>query len=126
MLKYIFITISIFFINGSYACDCVYNTNSLIENYNSTEVIFRGKAESVKQIKLNNETYDEVTFVMNKIFKGVKNKKVIVYQESYSNCTIKFNVGEEWVVWAGTWNGLLSTNMCTKTVNVKNIEKGEL
>lgn len=126
MLKYIFTTISIFFINSSFACDCVYNTNSLIENYNATEVVFKGKVVSIKHVKFNNGNYDEVTFFVDKNFKGVKNKMEIVFQDSYSDCSIKFNVGEEWVVWAYTLNGRLGTNLCTLTTNVKSIAKEEL
>ncbi len=99
-----YIIFFIFVLHVGYACDCGYNTNSLIENYNSFNAVFKGKVVSIDYIETNNKKYDQITFSVFKNFKGAENKQIIVYEDSYSNCSIKFNIGEEWFVWANIGN----------------------
>jgi antitoxin component YwqK of YwqJK toxin-antitoxin module len=116
----------ILFLNKGFGCDCEYNNNSLIEKNNSYNAIFRGKIIAIDSIEINQEKFDAITFIVSKNYKGIQSENVTIYQEARSSCSFTFNIGEEWVVWAGASMNLLYTNICTKTNKIDNVSNEDL
>ena len=109
MLKIKFVLFSFFFVFKVFGCDCTFNEKSYVEIFNSSNVVFKGKVLSIRAIQLNGKQLDEISFTVDKNFKGVQSKVVIIYQESGSDCNVNFLMGEEWLVWANFWDDLLIT-----------------
>ncbi|HEX7413929.1 MAG TPA: hypothetical protein VF411_07765 [Bacteroidia bacterium] len=79
-------------------CNCNESEIAFSDAYvNSNQLIFRGKTLSVSK----GTDYDKVTFVVGKLFKGTAAKEVTVYIDAKNPCALKFNVGEDWLIYAG-------------------------
>ncbi|MEO8759903.1 MAG: hypothetical protein ABI388_02495 [Bacteroidia bacterium] len=78
-------------------CNCNEKENDFSETYiNANQLIFRGKTISVTK----GTDYDKVTFLVNNLFKGIASKQLDVYFDNKNTCALKFNVGEDWLVYA--------------------------
>lgn len=78
-------------------CNCNEKENDFSEAYiNANQLIFRGKTTSVTK----GTDYDKVTFLVNNLFKGIASKQLEVYFDNKNTCALKFNVGEDWLVYA--------------------------
>lgn len=122
-IRYFIFILTILFFNIGYGCQCNDKNSSSIESYNSSKVIFKGEVFSIKNVEINNVKFDEISFVVNKNYKGISNTKVIIYQNTGSNCNVDFIVGQEWFVWANNWDNLLYTSICTNSANAKTVSK---
>lgn len=59
-------------------------------------LIFRGKTISIA----NGEDFNKVTFAITQLFKGNASKEIDVYFDKKGSCQLKFNTGEDWLVYA--------------------------
>ena len=78
-------------------CNCNEKDIVFSQTYiNSYPLIFRGKTLSISK----GTDYDKVTFMVNSLFKGVAARQTDLYFESKTECSLKFNVGEDWLIYA--------------------------
>ena len=78
-------------------CNCNEKEIAFSEGYiNSNELIFRGKTVRVDK----GSDYDKVLFRINTLFKGVASEELTVYFDNKNACALKFNVGEDWLIYA--------------------------
>jgi hypothetical protein len=76
-------------------CNCNEKEIAFSEGY-VNQLIFRGKTVNVAK----GIDYDKVTFQVNSLFKGIASKQMEVYFDNKNVCALKFNVGEDWLVYA--------------------------
>ena len=79
--------------------NCNYNEKEIAfsEAYvNAHQLIFRGKTRSTSK----GTDYDKVIFVVSKLFKGTSDTEVAVFFDAKNACALKFNVGEDWLIYA--------------------------
>ncbi len=78
-------------------CNCNQKEIAFSEGYiNTNQLIFRGKTISIAK----GTDYDKVTFQVNALFKGAASKQTAVYFDNKNVCALKFNVGEDWLIYA--------------------------
>lgn len=79
------------------SCGCEEEKLSFTQAYtNAHQLIFRGKTTSIA----TGEDFSKVTFVITQLFKGSCPKEVDVYYDRKSSCQLKFNTGEDWLIYA--------------------------
>lgn len=107
------------------ACTCYNNWGPItIKDYNNSEYIITGKA--FKVIINNKEVAEkqrQIEFQIDEVFKGqIDIKKIIIYTSSYdADCGLFVNENEEWLIFAYVRDGVISTNMCTRSRQKKNL-----
>ena len=120
----------------SFACSC--NRSSIKESFSSSDAIFIGKVISVDSTKydFNSNTVFAFTFEIKKEFKRrrfneVKNKKyyTTIYTPlsyMFGGCGSNFKLNETYLVYG--YKNIIgtSTNYCTRTNDLKFIDKNEL
>ncbi len=78
-------------------CNCNEKEIAFSEGYIKTnDLIFRGKTISVA----TGTDYDKVTFLIANLFKGTASQEITVYFDNKNVCALKFNVGEDWLIYA--------------------------
>ncbi len=102
-------------------CNCKESEIAFADGYvNANQLIFRGKTISINK----GTDYDRVTFLVNKLFKGVASKQVTVYFDSKNACALKFNAGEDWLIYANYEKGKPFVAYCSRSrKNVINTNK---
>lgn len=101
------------------ACSCYIDYGPVtIKNYNNSEYIISGKA--IKVIINQKEETDkqrQIEFQIDEKFKGkIDSKKVTIYTAlSDASCGLFINENEEWVIYAYMQDGVISTNLCTRS-----------
>jgi len=107
------------------ACSCYTDSGPVtIKYYNNSEFIVSGKA--IKVVINQNEVEDkkrQIEFQVDEIFKGqIDSKKVTIYTSlSDGSCGLFVNENEEWVIYAYMEDGVISTNLCTRSQQKKNL-----
>lgn len=107
------------------ACSCFTDRGPVtIKHYNNSEFIISGKAIKVV-INQKEETNKQrqIEFQIDEIFKGqLDSKKVTIYTGlSDGSCGLFINENEEWVIYAYMQDGVISTNLCTRSQQKKNV-----
>lgn len=117
----LFILISLFFINTTVvnACSCVKPPppKELLEK---SSAVFAGKVIDIytpEKTKTGENQYLKVTFDTSKIWKGPKNKKIVIKtNNSSAACGYTFEKDQEYVVYASyNTNDTLFTSLCSGT-----------
>lgn len=109
------------------ACSCYTDYGPVtIKNYNNSEYIISGKA--IKVIIYQKEETDkqrQIEFQIDEIFKGkIDSKKVTIYTAlSDASCGLFINENEEWVIYAYMQDGVISTNLCTRSKLKKHVSE---
>ncbi|MGZ3864037.1 MAG: hypothetical protein ACXVPE_02745 [Bacteroidia bacterium] len=81
----------------SQSCECDESKNAFSQQYISSHgLIFRGKTVSIAE----GEDFNKVTFVITQLFKGSCPKEIDVYFDKKGKCQLKFNTGEDWIIYA--------------------------
>lgn len=81
----------------SQSCDCDQNKIAFTQAYiESHQLIFRGKTVSTGK----GEDYAKAVFSVSQLFKGSAPKEITVYFDMKSECSLKMNVGEDWLIYA--------------------------
>lgn len=109
------------------ACSC--NTDNgpvTIKIYNNSEYIISGKA--IKVIINQKEETDkqrQIEFQIDEIFKGkIGSKKATIYTAlSDASCGLFINENEEWIIYAYMQDGVISTNLCTRSKQKKYVSE---
>ena len=107
------------------ACSCgTYGGPVTIKHYNNSEFIISGKA--IKVVINQKEVTDkqrQIEFQIDEIFKGqIDSKKVTIYTSlSDGSCGLIINENEQWVIYAYMQDGVISTNLCTRSQQKKNV-----
>lgn len=94
-LTFLILTFLIFNISSK-ACQCPLTALSM-EECNKYDIIFKGKILSVKDC---GDKFGEALFEVEELYKGVVAKEFIVLFECNVECAMKFNPGEEWVIYS--------------------------
>ena len=102
-------------------CNCNEKEIGFSETYvNANNLIFRGKTISTSK----GTDYDKVTFSVSKLFKGVAAKQLDVYFDAKNPCALKFNAGEDWLIYANYKSGKPLLVYCSRSrKNVINTNK---
>jgi hypothetical protein len=101
----------------SYACKCV-EQNSVKEELELSDAVFKGKLIEMKQERHSRKILFEVTA----IWKGPSKSQIVLRDES-SSCSIDFNKGEDYLVYAKTYgDDVLTTHICDRTDELNNAE----
>jgi hypothetical protein len=102
-------------------CTCKENEMAFSDAYvNSNQLIFRGNTMSINK----GTDYDRVTFRVSKLFKGVSSKQATVYFDKKNACALKFNVGEDWLIYANHQKAKPFVAYCSRSrKNVINTNK---
>jgi len=130
MLKKLFLVFSLI-ITAQFAnaCSCMPHRPLSIKDFNETSTIFIGKVKNVTAVK-QPDGYDqnEITFELQTIFKGLPaQKEVKIYTNSSSAaCGLYVQKGQNWLLYAHVFKGVLSTNMCSRSSNLAFTKTGEL
>jgi antitoxin component YwqK of YwqJK toxin-antitoxin module len=107
------------------ACRCyTYGGPVTIKDYNNSEFIITGKA--IKVVINNNEVTDkqrQIEFQIEEVFKGqIDLKKITIYTSSdVASCGLFVNENEEWLIYAYMQDGVVSTNLCTRSRQKKHV-----
>lgn len=107
------------------ACSCFTDRGPVtIKHYNNSEFIISGKAiKVVINQKEETDKQRQIEFQIDEIFKGqLDSKKVTIYTGlSDGSCGLFINENEEWVIYAYMQDGVISTNLCTRSQQKKNV-----
>lgn len=107
------------------ACSCFTDRGPVtIKHYNNSEFIISGKAiKVVINQKEETDKQRQIEFQIDEIFKGqIDSKKVTIYTGlSDGSCGLFINENEEWVIYAYMQDGVISTNLCTRSQQKKNV-----
>ncbi len=101
----------------SYACKCI-EPKTVQEELETSNTVFKGKIIQIKQYKHSRKILFEVT----NTWKGLSASQIVLIDEPTS-CSIDFNVGQEYLVYAKNYeNDILTSNICDRTVELKNAD----
>ena len=104
------------------ACSCR-DPGPPCQAYWTTDVIFRGRVESVSRPAdrgVDPHQFVMVRFTLLEPFKGVEGATVDVRTPTGpASCALRFSKGREYVVHASRMNGVISTNACSRTDRVE-------
>jgi antitoxin component YwqK of YwqJK toxin-antitoxin module len=116
--------------NHAKACSCApFQSYISVRDYIAMPYIFSG---TVKEVTINQQEITDkqkkILFRVDEVFKGNINDSIITFYTSISDasCGVYFEVNESWVIWAYVNDGVLMTNLCTRSNRRKNITDKEL
>ena len=92
---YIFLNLFLFYYTSK-ACQCPFTSLSLKE-CSKYEIIFKGRIDSVRNCDSN---FGEAFFAIDELYKGNATKQFKVLFDCNEECAMKFNVGEEWIIYS--------------------------
>lgn len=97
-----------------YACECATPESPAIE-LSKAEAVFTGKVIKIDKSKYN-ESILNVKFKVLKAYKGISDEFIVV-NTSYSgfSCGFPFVENEEYLIYASSREGILSTSICSRT-----------
>lgn len=99
VLKFLIFTVALLisFSSFSQSCNCDENKLAFSQQYLAAhKLIFRGKTLSTAI----GEDFNKVTFVITQLYKGNCPKEIDVYFDKKAACQLKFNTGEDWLIYA--------------------------
>ncbi|WP_102029070.1 hypothetical protein [Salirhabdus sp. Marseille-P4669] len=109
----------------SYACSCV-PPGAPVEEMKESSAVFLGKVTEIANKDRGSLTFPPdieqvaVQFEVEKSWKGLNQKEVVVYTASNSaSCGFEFEVGREYLVYASEGEGNLQTSYCTRTAQLE-------
>lgn len=94
---FLFCILNSAFLISQSSCNCDESKLAFSQSYyDSHKLIFRGKTVVIA----NGEGFSKVTFLVTQLFKGSSTKEVDVYFDGKAACNLKFNTGEDWLIYA--------------------------
>ncbi|RIX51684.1 hypothetical protein D3P08_14765 [Paenibacillus nanensis] len=103
----------------AYACDCAIPDNAA-EALQENAAVFTGKALAMKGTKWTgqyDDEFDAVLFEVERIWKGVEQSQIIVYNP-ISSCQYDFKTGSSYLVYANLNGGEWVVSNCSRTAEV--------
>jgi hypothetical protein len=102
----------------SYACKCV-ESKLVKEELELSDTVFKGKIIEIIQDKHSRK----ILFEVSSIWKGLSTSQIVLIDEP-SSCSIDFNDGQEYLVYASNnGNDVLTSNICNRTVEIKSADQ---
>jgi hypothetical protein len=102
----------------SYGCKCV-EPKTVEEELQLSDTVFKGKIIEMKQDKHSRKILFEVV----NIWKGLSTSQIVLIDKP-SSCSIDFNEGHEYLVYAkNNGNGKLTSNICNRTIELISADK---
>ncbi|MFE6167366.1 hypothetical protein ACFVP8_05720 [Viridibacillus arvi] len=120
LIVMLFISVLIYPIDKGYACSCS-QPDPPKEALKDSSAVFSGKVIDTVDRNKNNEIQSSadpiaILFDVDKSWKGVHQKQVIVYSErSSASCGYGFSLNEKYLVYAYKDDGELRVNACSRT-----------
>ncbi len=97
LFVFLFFILNFAFLFSQSSCGCDEAKLVFSQTYmDAHKLIFRGKTLVIA----NGEGFSKVTFVITQLYKGSSTKEVDVYFDGKSACNLKFNTGEDWLIYA--------------------------
>ena len=97
LIIFFFCILNSTFLISQSSCGCDEKKLAFSQSYAAEhKLIFRGKTLSISL----GEDFSKVTFIVTQLFKGRCSKEVDVYFDKKSACQLKFNTGEDWLIYA--------------------------
>ena len=124
MIKLLILAILLLPLAGM-ACTCGGSYGPVtIKDYNSAKLILSGKA--IKVTVDRTETTDmqrKIDFKIDEVFKGrVSSGTVSIYTSlGDASCGLFVQEGQEWVIWAYLQGGVITTDLCTRSAQKKQV-----
>lgn len=100
-----------------------------IKDYNENEIIISGRAVKVTvDLKEPVDKQRQIDFEVDELFKGdVPQKKLKIFTaDGDGPCGLYVNEKEDWVIWAYMINGVITTNLCTRSLRKEKIAAQDL
>ena len=107
---------------SAYACSCA-EPVPVEEEMEKSAAVFSGKVVKIVDNRILTSMSSDASigyvFEVEKAWKGVERKEVVVYTERYSaSCGYEFAYGEEYIVYATKEYGKLRTTLCSRTASL--------
>jgi hypothetical protein len=99
LLRFCILSSAFLILNSAFSqsCGCDESKLAFSQKYVADhKLIFRGKTVSTA----TGEDFSKVTFVITQLFKGSCPKEIDVYFDKKAACQLKFNLGEDWLIYA--------------------------
>ena len=101
-----------------FACDCIKPANDNIQelveaDYKNSEAVFSGEVIEISNSPGSNIV--EVKFKVEKSWKNVLQREVVLVADRGKDCGYKFEFGKTYLVYAQGKANNLETNICTRT-----------
>src|SRR5262249_20884902 len=115
-----------------YACTCVLpdpekaEEQLISEAFYRATAVFEGKVKSIYDFHTNNRRDSErrVTFVVTNAWKGLSSKEVLIVTGfGRGDCGYEFEVGKNYLVYAGGPPQALGTSICHRTSSISYAQK---
>lgn len=97
-----------------YACSCMVSRPD-IKTFITTSTVFIGTVANINKVNANEM---EITFKVKEIFKGLAEgvgTAKLRTRPGGGDCGLNVVVGQEWVIWAYFYNGVLFSSICTNS-----------
>lgn len=106
----------------SHACDCIL-TPSAEKAYATATEVFSGTVLSIEKTGATDSMWMSVkiTFSVTKVWKGAETR--IIFTDMGSNCGYSFKTESAYLVYATDQEGVLQTNICTRTKLLQHAEE---
>lgn len=106
------------------ACDCDY-PDSATEAMEVAAAVFKGTVLKIhKNLSMSDgERYDEVIFSVSESWKGMDDTQAIIYTESSSSCTFEFQVGNEYLLYPYSRDGVMYIMDCGRSSDISLAEE---
>jgi hypothetical protein len=101
----------------SYACKCV-GPQSVEREMDRSQAVFSGQVIEL----LNQKSQQKILFEVNESWKGVSESQVILVSV-LSDCSVNFYQGGEYLIYAREYEGELTTNICSRTIELSKAEE---
>ncbi len=130
-MKRLILSISLLFFSTSLlACSCFISRDPVsVRDYNAMPFIVSGTVkEIIIRDSLNIDHQKQIVFEVNEVFKGSLKDKVINIYTAFSDasCGLFVQKGETWIIWAYMQQGVLTTNLCTRSLQTKYVSEADL
>ncbi len=97
LIIFLFCILNSAFLISQSSCGCDEKKMAFSQSYAvSHKLIFRGKTLSIS----TGEDFNKATFIVTQLFRGRCAKEVDIYFDKKAACQLKFNTGEDWLMYA--------------------------
>ncbi|WP_162426136.1 hypothetical protein [Pontibacter pudoricolor] len=133
MNKFISIAIiCLLFASKSFACQCIGPSANIEENWKGSYQVFVGEVLESSSDKLYLASGLNYTYYTIQVIESLKGNYHPKYRLrtferiSHGSCDYTFEVGKKYLIYAYSDNGNLSTNICSRTAPIEEVNKNEI
>lgn len=130
-----FLSISIIcllFASKSFACQCIGPSANIEENWKRAYQVFVGEVQEASSDKLYLASGLNYTYYTIQVIEPLKGNYHPKYRlrtferVSHGSCDYTFEVGKKYLIYAYSDNGKLSTNICSRTAPLEQVNENEI